>query len=133
MFSVRNLGLFILAITTAFLADHYSYAESGDFVQHYLKEAPSLRADNRPWKILNRLVANPSETRRFVTPSLCKSFGEAQLSKLAITSKYEESFVFIPDLCFWIEVGHSETSKSASLDTVVIEKLLSHHKSIILF
>lgn len=130
---VRNLGLIILFITTVFLADHYSYADSGDLVQHYFKKAPTLRADNRPWKIQSKLVTNPSETHRLVTTNLCKSSGEAQLSKLAATSKHEESFVLIPDLCFWIEVGYSETSKSVSLDTVVIEKLLVHHKTLILY
>lgn len=130
---MRKLFSVSLFVSTIFLAAPYSFASSGDLIQHGFEQVPSLQLDSKQPSIHHDLRVNSNRDKRIIVPNLCKTAGEEQLFQLAGKAKLEESFVYLPDLCVWIEVGYNETAKSVSLDAEFVTRLLENHRTIELY
>jgi hypothetical protein len=122
-----------LIVTTFFLAALYEFADSDKYVPHEFVSGLLVHSDKRRWQFTTHLDTNPNEKIRLVVKDLCKLEGEAQLVILAAAASREESFVFFPDLCLWIEVGQHETSSSVSLDIPFLETLRNYRGPVILY
>src|SRR3546814_19907745 len=79
------------------------------------EEVNALQDDYRTTVISDHLVVNVDASLRQVVPQKCQIDGEIELTTLSSVSTLEESFVFIPSLCLWLESGFNETATSVSL------------------
>ncbi|MEQ9332392.1 hypothetical protein [Thalassobaculum sp.] len=79
----------------------------------------AMLTDHRTVEISDHLLVNVDASRRFLFPGKCQNAGELELTALSATSELEESFIFVPETCTWIEAGHSETGRSVLLDTAL--------------
>jgi hypothetical protein len=124
---------FALAFATSLLVAPFVHAESGDLISHNFDRVPALHTDSRVFRVSSELQVNPDTSYRLVVPNKCEELGEMELELLAGTSAVEESYVFIPSLCLWIETGHSETAKTVRLDTNFVDDLLRDYHSIVIY
>lgn len=80
------------------------------------EEVLALQADVRTTVLSEHLLVNVDATRRHVFLRKCQIDGERELVRLSVQSTLEESFIFIPSLCVWIESGYNETANSVRMD-----------------
>lgn len=113
---VRNWPGLALAVALAFLVPvcmPEALANAHD-------EILALRSDKRTTVISDHLVVNVDASLRYVSPQKCQIDGEVELSALSAISALEESFIFVPSMCIWIEAGYNETERSVSLDETLL-------------
>lgn len=84
-------------------------------------------------RIANSLSVNTDPTFYLVVPNKCEAAGEYELHLLSVTSKVEESFVFIPARCLWIEIGVNETRRTVKPDKALIDQLVSFFKVVTVY
>ncbi len=89
----------------------------------YRDQVTALREDIRETRVADKLNVNTKTKFRLVFPNKCEKEGEFELYQLASSNSVEESFVLIPDLCLWIEVGYDEKRNRVSLDSKFINAL----------
>lgn len=85
------------------------------------------------FQIAGSLSINTDPNFHLVVPNTCEETGENELLKLSMTSNVEESFVFLPELCLWIETGLHESAKSVTPDKVLIDNLASSFQTLIIY
>ena len=90
----------------------------------------ALREDNRETRVAEKLRVNMRTEFRLVFPNKCEKEGEFELHQLASSFNAEESFVLIPDLCLWIEVGYDENRNRVRLDLKLINALTKQFHSL---
>lgn len=130
---LRIACCFALAFVVGLLVEPLAYAESGDSIYHSFDQVPALRNDSRGRKVSSELQINSDSSLRLVVPNKCEEQGEIELQRLTGTSALEESYVFIPALCLWIETGYDETYKTVRVDTSFIDDILRDYPSIIIY
>ncbi len=134
MIKVRKAAFCLtLVFVVALLNKPLLRADSGDLVSHGFDRVSALQNDTRVRKVSRELEVNPDSSHRLVVPNKCEESGEIELKRLASTSDVEESYVYIPSLCLWIETGYSETYRTVRLDTDFVDRLLRDYPSIIIY
>lgn len=93
----------------------------------------ALRDDVRPIKIADRLAVNATRHFRLVFPDKCEKKGESELHALASRARLEESYILIPALCLWIEVGYEEKSNGVRLDSKFFKAVIKQYSSLIFY
>ncbi len=99
----------------------------------YRDQVTALREDIRETRVADKLNVNTKTKFRLVFPNKCEKEGEFELYQLASSNSVEESFVLIPDLCLWIEVGYDEKRNRVSLDSKFINALNKQFYSLIFY
>lgn len=122
-----------LVFVVGLLNNSLLHADSGDLISHSFDRVPALQNDTRVRKVSMDLEVNPDSSHRLVVPNKCITPGEVELKRLARTSNVEESYVYVPSLCLWIETGYGETYKTVRLDTEFVDKLLRDYPSIVIY
>ncbi len=128
-----------VVLTTLFLAAPPAYAVSHNgglksSLSSSLKELQlSLSSISRDVKVSSSMSVNADPAYHIIVPNKCKTMGESELLELSKTSSIEESFVFIPKLCIWIESGLDESPISVRPDTGLIEHLKLLFNDIIIY
>ena len=102
-------------------------------VSEYRDLITALREDIRDTKIVDKFSINLGEKFRLVIPNKCEKEGEFELHQLASNESVEESYILIPMLCLWIEVGYNEKRESVQLDSHFIDALLKQYPSLIFY
>ena len=88
-----------------------------DQAMEFRDRIAALGEDIRETRIADKLSVNTGTEFRLVFPNKCEKEGEFELHQLASRFNVEESFVLIPDLCLWIEVGYDEKRERVRLDS----------------
>lgn len=97
------------------------------------EEIVALRSDDRSVQISDHLAVNVDASRRYVFPRKCQAEGEAELTTLSAISDLEESYVFIPSICTWIEAGRDETQRSVLLDQGLVDSIARQYENIAIY
>ncbi len=95
--------------------------------------APPVIDDGRPWLSGNSLGVNQLSEHRLTVHNLCQSEGERQLERLSSVAVVEEAFVFVPELCLWLEIGEHETEKSVAVNPHLVSKIAEKYHEIVLY
>lgn len=98
-----------------------------DQAAEYRNLVTALREDIRQIKIVDKLSVNTGKKIRLVIPRKCEKEGEFELHQLALSASTEESYILIPTLCLWIEVGYNEKRTSVQLDYDFIYAVLKQY------
>lgn len=85
------------------------------------------------FRVVDTLAVNTDTTYHLAIPNKCQAVGEAELSRLAAVSTVEESYVFVPSLCLWIETGLNERQHSVKPDAAIIERLLARFPTLAIY
>lgn len=125
--------LFFLPLGTILLAASPVCADSNNLASHGLEQVLLLRNDSRVLRIQGELAQNPDTSYRLIVPDKCEAEGEADLRKMAARDSLEESYVFVPSLCLWIEVGQEETRTRVRFDPEFIGALLNEFPMVIFY
>jgi len=125
--------LIFFTLTTILMAAQSVYANSGDHVAYTFGQLIALNDDYRAIKLNDDLKVNRHSEFRLVVPNKCRTQGEAELRKLAATEAFEESYVYIPSLCLWIEVGYDEARNRVRLDSKLIARLLESFDKLVVY
>lgn len=96
-------------------------------------EVSSLSGDDRVSTFSNKLKQNSDNRFRLVVADKCEEEGERELQRIAYDSELEESYVFLPSKCIWIELGSEETSTTVRSDASFVMSLVSNHEPIIVY
>ncbi len=108
-------------------------ANSGNhFIVNY-DQFRAFRDDYRTKKIETNLEVNRHSKFRLIIPNKCKTQGEIELRELAATGMFEESYVYVPSLCLWIEVGYNETRSGVNLDSTLITRLTEDFDQLVIY
>lgn len=118
---------FLICVTTLLLVAPSGFADSKQKT-HFIKTLSVSMSvpDVRQWQISNEFMVNQNATIRYVIPDVCEEEGMERLRLLALNAEVEESYVYIPKYCLWIEAGYNESSKKVRLDHEFIDRLLAH-------
>jgi len=116
--------LIVLTLTAILMVAQPVRANSGKHSIDNLGRFLAFSDDYRTKKKATKLQVNRHSEFRIVVPNKCKNRGEAELRQLAATEVFEESYVYIPSLCLWIEVGYDEARRRVRLDSKFIVSLL---------
>ena len=127
--SLSSMGLVSACLVGAPVANSNPANQAAE----YRDLVTALREDNRNAKIVDKLRINTGETFRVVAPNKCEQEGEFELRQLASSSKVEESYILIPSLCLWIEVGHNEKRTSVRLDQKFTNAVLKQYSSLVIY
>ena len=127
--SLACVGLASACLVGVAIADSNPVAQVVDY--HDLVTA--LREDVRNTKIVDKLRINTGEKFRLVVPNKCEKEGEFELRQLTSSSRVEESYILIPSLCLWIEVGYNEKHNNVRLDQKFIDAVLKQYFSLIFY
>ena len=100
---------------------------------NYLDSVVALKEDRRTTVLTGVLRINTDERFRLVAPNKCQRAGEIELERLARISNTEESYVFVPGLCLWLETGSKETSQTVLLDVVFLDALVGQFNFLTLY
>ncbi|MEX0758242.1 MAG: hypothetical protein WD100_01560 [Tistlia sp.] len=92
-----------------------------------------LPSDHRQVRLADRLLVNPDPSVRYLFPDKCSAQGEAELAALSGAALIEESFIFLPALCLWIEAGSDETATSVAFDAALLDRLLPQHGYLVVY
>ncbi len=93
----------------------------------------ALTLDDRRVEIADRLIVNVDPARRYVFPGKCQADGELELAALAAASALEESFIFVPATCTWIEAGRNETVRSVLLDQALLNAVAHQYRNVAVY
>ena len=93
----------------------------------------ALREDIRDTKIIDKLGINTKNKFRLVIPNKCEKEGESDLHQLASSARVEESYILIPTLCLWIELGYEEKRNGVRLDSKFISAIVEQYSSLIFY
>ncbi len=118
-------------LTTACLIG-VAMANSGPKTQatEYRDRVTALHDDIREVKIVDKLGINTEKQIRLVIPDKCEKEGEFELHHLASSAGLEESYILIPTLCLWIEVGYNETRIGVRLDLKFINAVMNQYSDL---
>lgn len=105
-----------------------STAENARAAAH--DEILALRHDSREVILLDRIIVNDNPRIRYVYINKCQRTGERELFDLTLNYSIEESFIYIPDLCVWIETGYSETQSAVKFDREFFDKIAAQYSAI---
>jgi len=133
MGGLRSSVLIFFTLTTILMAAHSVRANSSDHAAYTFDQLIALDDDYRAVKLHDRLRVNRRSEFRLVVPNKCRSQGEAELRRLAATETFEESYVYIPSRCLWIEVGYDETRNRVRLDSKLIARLLESFDKLMIY
>jgi hypothetical protein len=56
-----------------------------------------------------------------VLSETCEAEGERELVALSATAATEEAYLFVPELCAWLDVGHSERPDAVRIDVETVD------------
>ena len=101
-----------------------------DQAMEFRDRIAALGEDIRETRIADKLRVNTGTEFRLVFPNKCEKEGEFELHQLASRFNVEESFVLIPDLCLWIEVGYDEKRERVRLDSRFVNALTKQFNSL---
>lgn len=96
-------------------------------------QVAALQHDSRVPELSASLRVNTDATIRYVYSGKCESEGEHELVELTYTSELEESYVFVPSLCLWIETGYGETRSTVLFDKAFFDKLVRQFDRLIVY
>lgn len=111
--------MFTLTVDVSVAVSHPS-----DQAREYRDRVTALGEDIRETKIVDKLSVNETTEFRLVFPDKCEKEGEFELQQLVSSNGVEESYVLIPELCLWIEVGRDEKRNGVRLDSKFINAIL---------
>ncbi len=124
----------IAGLVSALVLDvSVAVSNPADQTKVYRDQVTALREDIREVKIVGELSVNTGKKFRLVFPDKCEKEGEFELHRLTSSAVVEESYIFIPDLCLWIEVGYNEKRNRVRLDSVFIDNVLEQYHSLIFY
>lgn len=93
----------------------------------------ALHSDYRRIEISDHLMVNVDELRRYVFPKKCQSEGEIELTALSARAELEESYIFIPAICTWVEAGRNETRLSVLMDWELMDVIARQYEDIAIY
>ncbi|MEQ8397321.1 hypothetical protein [Thalassobaculum sp.] len=93
----------------------------------------ALQDDVRTLRLTDTIIVNADANFRYVYLRKCQKQGERELFDLAVFSPIEESYVFIPKLCVWMETGHSETERTVRFDKLFFDRLVSQFEELYIY
>lgn len=131
--TARTKRPFFLPLGTILLAASLAHASSNDLTSHGLDHVTLLHEDSRILRIEKELAQNPNTSYRLIVPDKCEAEGEADLRGMAAHDGLEESYVFVPSLCLWIEVGQDETRTTARFEPEFIGALLREFPAVAIY
>lgn len=120
----------IVATVVGLLDVRAAASASADQTVPYLDRIVALREDIRETRVVEKLDVNIGTNIRLISPDKCEKEGEFELHVLASRAYIEETYVLIPDLCLWIEVGYAEKRTGVRVDTRFIGDLLKQYDSL---
>ncbi len=126
-------GLACMGLVSACLIGAKANSNPADQAAEYRDLVTALREDVRNTKIADKLRINTVEKFRLVVPNKCEKEGEFELRQLTSSSRVEESYILIPSLCLWIEVGYNEKRNNVRLDQNFIDAVLKQYFSLIFY
>ena len=94
---------------------------------------PSFADDYRIHLTVATLRQNSDNRFRLIVPGKCADEGERELRQLASDSALEESFVFLPSRCLWIELGFDESPVSVRSEADIVLSLAIRHEPIVIY
>jgi len=92
-----------------------------------------LADDYRTPVTVKTLRQNSDNWFRHVIPDKCVDEGERELRQVASDSVLEESYVFLPSRCLWIELGFNESPTSVRSDIDIVLWLAARHEPIVVY
>lgn len=104
-------------------------SDSADEAARYKEAVTALATDTRDLRIGGVIRPNLDAKTRLIIPNKCEAEGEAEIHAYALGGGVEESFIFIPALCLWIEIGYNEKKHSIRLDQDFISAVQTQHRS----
>ncbi len=110
-----------------------AYAASLDRSSRIEKNKNTPYLDRRLFEYTDHLRVNRENKVRVVVTNKCEFDGEAELLQLSRSSHVEEAYIFVPETCTWIEVGHRETSQNVYLDEIFIQAQLEQQSTVIFY
>ena len=99
-------------------------------VKDFRDQVTAIRDDFRETRLVEKLSVNTGIKFRLVSRNKCEKEGEFELHRLASRPGVEESYVLIPHLCLWIEVGYAEKRNRVRLDEKFIIRLMKQHNTL---
>lgn len=126
----RAFGSLLSALVAAGLLGGAGAAGAG---QELREAVAALASDHRQGRLAEHLLVNPDPAVRYLFPDKCSAQGEAELSALAEAAPIEESFIFLPALCLWIESGFNESATSVAFDMGFLDRLLPQHGYLVIY
>jgi hypothetical protein len=126
----RLLASLLPALVAAGLLSGTAAAGAG---QELRERVAALALDHRQARLADRLLVNPDPSVRYLFPDKCSGQGEAELAALVDATSLEESFIFLPALCLWIETGFDETATSVAFDAELLDRLLPQHGYLVIY
>ncbi|SMF27636.1 hypothetical protein SAMN06265365_11056 [Tistlia consotensis] len=96
-------------------------------------QVAALQQDSRTVALSDRLLVNIDAAVRYVFPSKCEAEGESELVALAYSSNLEESYVFVPALCLWIETGYGETRSTVLFDKAFFDEIVRQFDQLVVY
>ncbi len=133
MGGVRLSLLFVFALSTILLAAQPVRSKSGNHLIKNYDQFLAFRDDYRTRKLQKTLKINRDSEFRLIVPNKCRNQGERELRQLAAVEVFEESYVYVPSLCLWIEAGYDETRNKVHLDSTFINRLLDDFDQLIVY
>ncbi len=123
-----------VGLVSIFMVD-VSVANSNplDQAAEYRNLVSALREDVRETEIVDKLRVNTENQFRLIFPNKCEKEGEFELQQLALNASVEESYVLIPALCLWIEVGFNEQRNRVRLDSKFIKNVVTQYSSLVFY
>ena len=125
--------VFLGFVSTSLIISSVALTDPVDQASKYRDLITALREDTRVMKIQDEIHVNTRDEFRLLFPDKCESDGEFELHALTLISRVEESFVLIPNLCLWIEVGSNEKRGSVQLDLKFINATLEQFPDLIFY
>lgn len=126
---------FFLAIilTTSILAGGIVRAETGRHPLLNIHQIAAFQVDRRLHRLASVLRVNSATRFRLIFPDKCRGDGEIELGNLAARARSEETFVFLPSHCLWVEVGYGESAHHVHVDTRLVEALRDDFREITVY
>lgn len=123
----------VIFLTTLSAVAGLPRAESDNLTFQIFGETQAFQADPRQWAVVADLMVNTDSSQRLVIPNKCEGPGEDELKQLAVEAAVEESFLFIPSLCLWLETGYGETNTRVRLDRDFVLSVIRDYPSVTLY
>lgn len=130
---VSNAGEYWSSLACVVVAGCLILGSSASGLASTHKEVNALRDDYRKTVISDHLAVNLDASLRYVYPQKCQVDGEIELTALSSISVLEESFIFIPSLCLWVESGFNESENSVSLDEELLYAIARQYGDIAIY
>jgi len=120
---------------TSIMKSNFAYgcfAFLASFSLHAEEQIQALYQDSRQTLIRKNLVVNTDNNYRILAYK-SKEEGERDLHAASHNSKVEESYIFVPSIPAWIEVGEQETDKSVRCPPTFVTEVIKQFPNAIMY